>query len=121
MTRKNESPDEIVNDFREEKSVPEAWKKYSTFAHMFSIKSLPALLRDNDNDVFVCENCLEIYTSKEALSIHISNGCFEFHRGPEKVISDPIKFKHYNKLGKLPFFIVFDTEAFALKKLCSHQ
>ena len=104
------TPKEIcdkLDDLRDEYNRRDALDNFSIYAHCFPITSLPRMLTSNHHKAHVCEKCLHIYSTPQALKRHHSFGCFEFHKSPENIPKTPVKFKgaDYRKLGEVPAHI----------------
>ena len=86
--------------------------EFSIQAHCYPFFSLPNLLQDNNHHEkpYVCENCLYIFRRPETLRRHKHNGCFKYHKRPEYVPKEGIKFRSYDKLGQNPAKITMDEE-----------
>ena len=90
--------------------------KYFTYAHCDAIKDINKFYRHSKSrKSFVCINCGYCKSTQQALDSHIRNGCYEYHRGKEKVSQEPIVFKGYNLLGEPIAFLVIDFEAYLPK------
>ena len=87
-------------------------KKYFKRAHILPITNICHLFRglDSDNQVFFCKKCCYHCYSENALAEHQNRGCDREFKPDESVSDLPIVFNQFGKLGRLPFFIVYDTE-----------
>ena len=103
-----------LDSLKDEQSRRDALDDFSIYAHCFPISSLPRMLTINHHKAYVCENCLHVFSSATALKRHHEFGCFQFHKAPEKIPSQGIKFKgaNYSKLGEVPAHMSMDVECY---------
>ena len=87
---------------------------------MIPITNISALLRglESDSQILFCWKCADHFTKQHALEEHHKRGCNKEFNPDIKMSEEDIIFTKWNKLGRIPVFIVYDSETIQ-KRLAS--